>query len=322
VVAARLLWRDAQGNEGVIDLGSGEALIGRATECAIRTDDAMVSRHHARVAWRGDAYYVEDLGSSNGVFYQEQRVARHALRHGDAVRCGSLWLRYVDPNAAIPVAPLSGQASAPVAILSGQASAPVAVHPARPAGGTEPPTAPAGHETGLEPPASPPRRSPPPGPAQPAVSDASAAEMRQLRRRVEQLQTELRIYRSSGRGGGEAAQRMEELESEVASLTDERDQLKRELANLRETLETESGDAKVRRAGQIQHRAGEIVSALNDVLSNLRINIMAAEGEFEQFHSALPRASFELIREALKSSADDMESAREMMRDLRVLAGS
>jgi predicted component of type VI protein secretion system len=323
VVAAQLLWRDAQGNEGAIDLGGGEALIGRATECAIRTDDAMVSRHHARVAWRGDAFYIEDLGSSNGVFYQEQRVTRHALRHGDAVRCGSLWLRFVDGMAghaaAVPAAPLVGQASAPSPPLAGQASAPSPVPAARPQTASEPHTAPAGLETGLEPPAAPPQGSPPSAP-QPAISDASAAELRQLRRRVEQLQTELRIYRSSGRGGAETAQRMEELEREVATLSEERDQLKSDLETLRETLETESGDAKVRRAGQIQQRANEIVASLNDVLSNLRINIMAAEGEFEQFHSALPRASFELIREALKSSADDMESAREMMRDLRVLA--
>lgn len=316
-MAPRLLWRDAQGYEGAIDLGGSEALIGRATECAIRTDDAMVSRHHARVSWRGDAYYVEDLGSSNGVFYQEQRVTRHALRHGDAVRCGSLWLRFLDDAAASgPLAHHAG-AGAPQAPLVGQASAPVAAPAAQPAAASEPHLAPAAVETGIEPPSAPPTGAPP----APGSADASG-ELRQLRRRVEQLQTELRVYRSGGRGGSETAQRMEELETEASSLRDERDQLKSELESLRATLEAESGDAKVKRAGEIKHRAGEIVSSLNDVLSNLRINVMAAEGEFEQFHDALPRASFELIREALRSSAEDMESAREMMRDLRTLAGS
>src|SRR5687768_4887772 len=65
-------------------------------DCAIRTDDAMVSRHHARMYWGGGGYLLEDLGSANGVYYQEQRVQSHLLKHGDAVRCGSLWLRFVD----------------------------------------------------------------------------------------------------------------------------------------------------------------------------------------------------------------------------------
>ena len=95
-MVAKVLWRDAQGIEGAIELGAGEIKIGRAMDCAIRTDDAMVSRHHARLLWGGGGYVLEDLGSANGVYYQEQRVQSHMFKHGDAVRCGSLWLRYVD----------------------------------------------------------------------------------------------------------------------------------------------------------------------------------------------------------------------------------
>src|SRR5580765_7438858 len=93
----RLLWRDAQGIEGSLDLSSTEIRIGRAMDCAIRTDDAMVSRHHSRVFWGGGGYILEDLSSANGVYFQEQRVQSHLFKHGDAVRCGSLWLRFVDP---------------------------------------------------------------------------------------------------------------------------------------------------------------------------------------------------------------------------------
>ena len=67
-------------------------------DCAIRTDDAMVSRHHARMYWGGGGYVLEDLQSANGCYYQEQKVAQHMLKHGDAVRCGSLWLRYIDTS--------------------------------------------------------------------------------------------------------------------------------------------------------------------------------------------------------------------------------
>ena len=76
----------------------------------------------------------------------------------------------------------------------------------------------------------------------------------------------------------------------------------------------------MQRAGAIAQTANEIVSGLNDVLSNLRINVMAAEGEFDQYANVIPRASFELIREALRSSAADMETARELLRKLRALA--
>src|SRR5437868_10643920 len=95
---ARLLWRDAQGIEGSLDLASTEIRIGRAMDCAIRTDDAMVSRVHSRVFWGGGGYILEDLQSANGVYFQEQRVQSHMFKHGDAVRCGSLWLRFVDAS--------------------------------------------------------------------------------------------------------------------------------------------------------------------------------------------------------------------------------
>src|SRR5215475_9020352 len=73
-------------------------------DCAIRTDDAMVSRHHARVFWGGGGFVLEDLSSANGCYFQEQRVQNHLLKHGDAVRCGSLWLRFVDPSQLAPPA--------------------------------------------------------------------------------------------------------------------------------------------------------------------------------------------------------------------------
>jgi hypothetical protein len=280
---ARLLWRDAQGIDGTVGLGSTEVFVGRAMECVIRTDDAMVSRHHARIFLQGGQYYIEDLGSSNGVFYQEQRVTRHALRHGDAVRCGSLWLRYVD----------SGAGGARV-----DAAEPMPPAPANP------PPADAGAV-----------RVRAADDATPGPLSSDLDEAPRLRRRVEQLQAELRIYR----GSGENAATLQSLEEEVARVTEERDRLKARAQDLEARLLAEGGDAMVRKAGAIAQTASEVVAGLNDVLSNLRINVMAAEGEFEQFATVLPRASFELIREALRSSAADMETARELLRKLRGL---
>lgn len=89
-------WRDAQGIEGSLSLSGAELTVGRALDCAIRTDDGRVSRHHARIFHTDRGYMLEDLSSTTGVFFHEQRVQRHLLKHGDAVRCGSLWLRFVE----------------------------------------------------------------------------------------------------------------------------------------------------------------------------------------------------------------------------------
>jgi predicted component of type VI protein secretion system len=288
---SRLLWRDAQGVEGSLELDGREILVGRAMECAIRTEDAMVSRHHARVFYLNGQYFVEDMGSSNGVYFQEQRVARHGLRHGDAVRCGSLWLRYVETASAGAAREVPRRGS-----VSPTSAPPSNFAPSKP-----PLAASAVPQEGDQDPMS--------GPSDPE-------EVPRLRRQVEQLRAELRIYR----GGGEGAVQLDQMEEEVARLSEERDRFKARVAELEARLRAEGGDAKVQRAGAIAQTAAEIVSGLNDVLSNLRINVMAAEGEFEQYASAIPRASFELIREALRSSAVDMETARELLRRLRALA--
>ena len=67
-------------------------------------------------------------------------------------------------------------------------------------------------------------------------------------------------------------------------------------------------------------RAEEVVNGLNDVLSELRINVLAAEGAILEWESQLPRASFDLVRESLRSCRMQMESVRDLMRMLRAEA--
>ena len=96
-MGARLLYRDAQGQSGEVALEGDETVyIGRALECAVRTDDAMVSRKHTLIRREGGQFVVEDLGSSNGTHVNDVRVERLALKHNDVVRCGNLWLRFVE----------------------------------------------------------------------------------------------------------------------------------------------------------------------------------------------------------------------------------
>jgi hypothetical protein len=65
-------------------------VIGRAPECELRLDDTFVSQQHARLFGKGEAWYVEDLGSTNGTFVNEQRlVAPAMIQPGDKVRIGT-----------------------------------------------------------------------------------------------------------------------------------------------------------------------------------------------------------------------------------------
>src|SRR5687768_4850548 len=157
-------------------------------DCAIRTDDAMVSRHHSRVFWGGGGYILEDLQSANGVYFQEQRVQSHMFKHGDAVRCGSLWLRFVDAGAA--------------PVVGASATGGDSLVPQHHGMGSVVPVAPTGHVSAFgsqqpQPPvpAPPPVVAPPP-PVSPSRSEADI-EIHMLRRRIEQLQTEVRAYRSN-----------------------------------------------------------------------------------------------------------------------------
>jgi type IV secretory pathway VirB10-like protein len=315
---ARVLWRDAQGKEGSIDLGAGETGIGRSMDCGIRTDDAMVSRRHARIVWGGGGYVLEDLGSANGVYYQEQRVQSHLLKHGDAVRCGSLWLRFIDTALEQPRQPPPAQAP-PAQPPPAQAPPPAQPQLLQPQHQDYGQLAGYGQGGGAPPPAAAPLPAHPTPP--PAAASAEAdEEIKRLRRRIEQLQAELRVYRG-GKMGAEKARKLEDMEADFASLEEERDRFKQRIEELEGRIASEGGNVKVQRAASIREKATETVTSLNDLLSSLRINVMAAEGEFDQFSTQIPRASFELIREALRTSAGDVETARELLRQLREVAG-
>ena len=64
--------------------------IGRGAECELRIDDTYASQQHARLFGKNGGWYVEDLGSTNGTFVNEQRLAAPALlQPGDRVRVGT-----------------------------------------------------------------------------------------------------------------------------------------------------------------------------------------------------------------------------------------
>jgi hypothetical protein len=409
--------------EGQVDLGFAEIFIGRAAECAIRTDDPLVSRRHARVFFQNGAHVIEDLQSANGIYLGEIRVPSHVLQDGDNVRCGNLWLRYANeqvaaypgvssgplmspsggtqllnvnepfnpgrgsesgspspspsmggggpmgmppnpfgpgmspqgippmqPSPLTSMGPAGFGAPAPMGGISNMGAPPPAMGPTGfgSMGGPPPPSiggmggppppapvsisgsigargsaggggpSPGGGTTGNQgggppPPAPGPpvNRSSPVGPS--AVIDG--AEVQRMQRRIDQLTSELRMIR----GGGDRALRMEELEERASRLEKDNEQAEVRYKELEKLVAQTGSDYNPNRANLQLSRAEEVITGLNDVLSELRINLLAAEGEILQYASVLPQASFEMVREAIRSSRMQMETARDIMRMLRDL---
>jgi two-component system, NtrC family, sensor kinase len=72
--------------------------IGRTHTHSIRLHDTEVSRNHAELVRRGDAYMVRDLGSSNGTFVNGRLVNERDLLSGDQVQVGRSTLLYTGFN--------------------------------------------------------------------------------------------------------------------------------------------------------------------------------------------------------------------------------
>jgi pSer/pThr/pTyr-binding forkhead associated (FHA) protein len=72
-----------------LPLGTSAVLIGRAPACTLVLDDDYSSSRHARLFAEGGEWFVEDLGSTNGTFLDEQRVTSPLpVRPGARVRIG------------------------------------------------------------------------------------------------------------------------------------------------------------------------------------------------------------------------------------------
>ncbi len=92
----RLLVERAAGHESGIayDLSQG-ATLGRG-DVEIRLDDPFASSHHARVSREGHLLVIEDLGSTNGTYLNEQPLTGpQPLHDGDRIRIGDSEFSYL-----------------------------------------------------------------------------------------------------------------------------------------------------------------------------------------------------------------------------------
>ncbi|HTX90254.1 MAG TPA: FHA domain-containing protein [Anaerolineales bacterium] len=130
----------------VFPLEAAEISIGRDNSNMVAINDAEVSRKHAKMEFRGSAYVITDLGSTNGTFINGNRVSgTQVLNPGDTVSFGEgIVLQYeaaYDPNATVISS--SAKASKTVAPVQRQAAAPVPAPAAPPAYSGQVPAGPA-----------------------------------------------------------------------------------------------------------------------------------------------------------------------------------
>jgi predicted component of type VI protein secretion system len=70
------------------ELAKRQVTLGRSRECDIRIDDPNVSRRHAEIRQEDGAYWIVDLGSTNGIEVNGKRVDRARLTDADRIVLG------------------------------------------------------------------------------------------------------------------------------------------------------------------------------------------------------------------------------------------
>lgn len=87
--SSRLLVTDGALKGRTIPLGSSAALLGRAPICTLVLDDDYASNKHARIFPQHGGWWVEDLGSTNGTYVDDERISAPVeLTPGRQVRIG------------------------------------------------------------------------------------------------------------------------------------------------------------------------------------------------------------------------------------------
>jgi len=78
---------------------SGTVTIGRGTDNTITLSHPTVSRSHAKIKYNEGIWIVEDMGSANGIFVDDNRVENAVLEPGKTYHIGKAALRFIERDA-------------------------------------------------------------------------------------------------------------------------------------------------------------------------------------------------------------------------------
>ena len=76
-------------------LNAREITIGRGADSGIVCDMDNVSRTHARINGIEGDYFIQDLGSTNGTFVNDEEIKREKLRNGDLIKIGGTIFKFL-----------------------------------------------------------------------------------------------------------------------------------------------------------------------------------------------------------------------------------
>jgi general secretion pathway protein A len=91
---ARLLVSTAGEQPREYPLTQGRFVLGRTAENDVQLDSRFVSRHHAQLTVSPRSAVIEDLNSTNGIYFSGRRVKRHTLKDGESFVIGDHELLY------------------------------------------------------------------------------------------------------------------------------------------------------------------------------------------------------------------------------------
>ncbi len=94
----RLVVERAPGHVPGMEYEVGEgAVMGRGDQAEIRLEDPFASSRHARLIRQGAVIVIEDMGSTNGTYLNEELLSGpQPLHPGDRVRIGDSEFTYMD----------------------------------------------------------------------------------------------------------------------------------------------------------------------------------------------------------------------------------
>jgi len=92
--AAKLTFETGPFARRVVGMADSSATVGRAPDNDIIIGDPATSGHHCRIEVRGGAYWVSDLGSTNGTLVNGEPIIDKQIDHGDVISVGQNTIRF------------------------------------------------------------------------------------------------------------------------------------------------------------------------------------------------------------------------------------